>query len=140
MDFNTFTRETISSFSETNALVFSLLTLFITHLKLKPRQNILLFYANLSHPLFYVGSPLCHPQDPRLLLPPCSTYPHKICHKILCLFFSSNSISFKRCPVFGKMNLGVLSAPREQRDHQLHLNCCPKHLATALHLIQARPL
>lgn len=57
--------------------------------------------------------------------------------KIGCLLFLAISIGFKCCPVLGKMDLYVLSS---SRDHQLHLNRCPKHLATAPHLIRSRPL
>lgn len=54
-------------------------------------------------------------------LPHPMTWPNNLCYKILCLLFLRISVRFKRCPVLGKMNLGVLSSSREQRDHQLHL-------------------
>lgn len=63
----------------------------------------------------------------------------------------SNEISQyqPQCSVFSAQFLGKLPslfvlffffASREQRDHQLRLSFCPKHLATGLHLIRSGPL
>lgn len=49
-----------------------------------------------------------------------------------------------QCPVLGEITFFVCPffffASREQRDHQLRLSFCPKHLATGLHLIRSGPL
>lgn len=67
-----------------------------------------------------------------------STWPNNLLQNLV-FIVSLDSFFFKCYPVLGKMNPSVLSSLREQRDHQIHLNCCTKHLATALHLIRWRP-
>lgn len=67
-----------------------------------------------------------------------TTWPNNLSQNLV-FIVSLESFFFKCYPALGKMNPSVLSSSREQRDHQIHLNCCTKHLAAALHLIRWRP-